>query len=167
MDFDRLNKAKDTDRKLLYRLELTAPKEKIVSTNKISTAMFGASAQMRGAFYGMKTYLKQQTQLFYDSHPAKLKEKVHEVVTVGNLKGIFDPVNYHPSEKIIVDTLIKNGLLPDDNSEWIPFVTFKAFKLIPRSHWLFRLDFYALNSYEKELLKHMDDFAEERSLLED
>ena len=142
---------------LLYRVEIKAPRSKVVSTNSISSAMFGHPVEVRGAFYGMKLYLQKQANQWFEEHPCHLDQPVREICTVGNPSGLFDPVNYHPSEKVITDVLIKNGFLPDDNCDWIPFVTFQSFKGHKRKEWLFRLDFYALSNRDLEILDAMEE----------
>ena len=142
---------------LLYRVEIKAPRSKVVSTNSISSAMFGHPVEVRGAFYGMKLYLQKQANQWFKEHPCRLDQPVREICTVGNPSGLFDPVNYHPSEKVITDVLIKNGFLPDDNCDWIPFVTFQSFKGHKRKEWLFRLDFYALSDRDLETLDTMEE----------
>lgn len=142
---------------LLYRVEIKAPRSKVVSTNSISSAMFGHPNEVRGAFYGMKLYLQKETTKWFKDYPCRLTQPVKEICTIGNPSGLFDPVNYHPSEKVITDVLIKNGFLPDDNCDWIPFVTFQSFKGHKRKEWLFRLDFYALTDWDRELLSDMEE----------
>ena len=148
---------KDGEPQLLYRVEIKAPRSKVVSTNSISSAMFGHPVEVRGAFYGMKLYLQKQANQWFKEHPCHLGQPVREICTVGNPSGLFDPVNYHPSEKVITDVLIKNGFLPDDNCDWIPFVTFQSFKGHKRKEWLFRLDFYALSDRDLETLDTMEE----------
>ena len=147
----------EKDPQLLYRVEIKAPRSKVVSTNSISSAMFGHPVEVRGAFYGMKLYLQKQANQWFKEHPCHLGQPVREICTVGNPSGLFDPVNYHPSEKVITDVLIKNGFLPDDNCDWIPFVTFQSFKGHKRKEWLFRLDFYALTDSDLETLDAMEE----------
>ena len=119
------------------------------NANQISTGMFRPAANVRGVFLEMKKQVQAIVQMWIDSEkPAPLPAPVKECFYVGGpSKHKFDPVNWHPTEKIIVDKLVKNGLLEDDDYKRIPEVTFKALPEENRGHFEFKIEFFP---YKKE-----------------
>lgn len=76
-----------------------------------------------------KTKLQAIARVYLDSEkpaPFPVGAKITESFTVTAPAKVssFDPVNFHPTEKVIVDTLVKGGILEDDNGSVIPEVKF-------------------------------------------
>ena len=122
------------------------------NANQISTGMFRPSANVRGVFMEMKKRVQDITQMWIDSEkPAPLPTPVKEYFYVGGpSKRKFDPVNWHPTEKIVVDKLVKNGLLEDDDYKRIPEVTFKALPEENRGHFEFKIEFFPYKKDEED-----------------
>ena len=76
-----------------------------------------------------KGKIRRIVQMWVDENkPAPFPEgaKIGERFTVTGPKraSVFDPANFHPTEKVVIDVLVQNGLLPDDNGEVIPEAAF-------------------------------------------
>jgi hypothetical protein len=92
-----------------------------------------------------KNYTKQATvaairAAHFDSameYPCKV------MVEVANLtNGRLDSVNTYPCVKIIVDTIVAEGLLPDDDSKVIEEISFRRMKREPdwkKDYYYFKL----------------------------
>lgn len=115
-------------------LSFTLPASDVLNQNWISTALFCPAKLrngMRWRFMQAKTKLQAIAQTYLDTEkpaPFEAGKKIKETFTVTApcMVKKFDPVNFHPTEKVIVDVLVKGGVLEDDNGLVIPSVVFKS-----------------------------------------
>lgn len=112
----------------------TIPGSDVLNQNWISTALFCPAKLrngMRWRFMNAKTKLQGIAKTYVENEkpePFEPGRKIKETFTVTAPCTVkyFDPVNFHPTEKVLVDVLVKEGILEDDNGLVIPSVVFKS-----------------------------------------
>ena len=113
-------------------LSFSLPASDALNQNWIASALF-CPAQvrngMRWRFMEAKGKIQKIVGMWIEENKpapfppdARLRERF--TVTGPSAAKMFDPVNFHPTEKVAIDVLVKHGLLPDDNGEVIPEVEF-------------------------------------------
>ena len=133
--------------KLEYRFELEPAL--CINANKESQGMNPKCMSKSrygiwGAFLSMKQKLQEQANAWIDENkPEPFGCPVKETFWVGNLRPSmnYDPVNYHPIEKVVTDVFVKRGILIDDHSLLIPEVTFRGLEKISRKKYEFVIQF--------------------------
>lgn len=110
------------------------PAADVLNQNWISTGLFCPAKLrngMRWRFMESKSKLQSIAKAYVESEkpePFGAGKKIKETFTVTAPCTVkyFDPVNFHPTEKVLVDVLVKEGILEDDNGLVIPSVVFKS-----------------------------------------
>lgn len=128
------------------------PTSDVLNQNWIASALF-CTAQvkngMRWRFMEAKGKIQKITEMWIEeAKPAPFppETRLQERFTVTGPKAakVFDPVNFHPTEKVVIDVLVKHGLLPDDNGEVIPKVEF-LYGGRQKAGYTFRVELEALS----------------------
>lgn len=124
-----------------------------VNANLVSEGLFHPKNNIRGVFISTKKLVQQIVQTWINSEkPAPLTPPVREEFFVGSPRPhSFDPVNWHITEKIVVDVLVKNGLLPDDDYKNIPEVTFRPLPDENRGEYEFKIQFFPYEAQDRDL----------------
>ena len=128
------------------------PASDVLNQNWIASALF-CTAQvrngMRWRFMEAKGKIQKIVGMWIEEakpapFPIGLPLLERFTVTGPMQAKMFDPVNFHPTEKVAIDVLVKHGLLSDDNGEVIPKVEF-LYGGRQKAGYTFRVELEALS----------------------
>lgn len=129
-----------------HAFEFSVPKDKVMNSNNLGYARTWRQQcyinHQRTEHRKWLVELGKQASAKYNEHPIRHAFVVFHVSNLTEQR--FDPPNFEPTEKHLMDGLVRNNVLVDDNSDVIEGTLFVPMECKDRDNYMMQIDIYDL-----------------------